>query len=265
MKPVRWAGGPFAPMHAALMGAAAELPPFDAAAFEPALVAEARAAWADRVRTEFRSTQIMARFLTEVLGAGDPLDVYAGAVDLVADEVRHTALCAALLQAMGGQPGLPEPTRLQDPEPFLRSPMAERALATAISMLLINETVSVAFIEDLAARCTVPAVQHVLSATVADEDGHSDFGRTYVKKSLARFPIASLPAWRHLVAQTLLPHQQHAARALAEVPADQQRLDAWPEPERAALGLFSPVRQALVYQAAEARLLADLRGLGLAP
>ncbi|MEZ4463037.1 MAG: hypothetical protein R3F43_00605 [bacterium] len=59
------------------------------------------AVWSDRVQTEYRSVQIMTRFLTEVLGAGDPLDVYAGAVDAIADEVRHTALCAAVVTALG--------------------------------------------------------------------------------------------------------------------------------------------------------------------
>lgn len=264
MRPFRTAGGPFAALHAELMGASATLPPFDPAPHGPALLAEAQRAWAERARTEFRSIQIMARFLTEVVGAGDPVDVYAGAVELVADEVRHTALCVALLQAMGGQAGLPEPVALQDPEQFLKSGMAERALATAISMVLINERLSVAFIGDLAARCTTPAVKHVLDATLADEDGHGDFGRAYVAKSLARFPISTLPAWRHLVEQTLAPHRRQAAQALAQVPTDRRRLEAFPEPERAALGLFSPQRQALVFEQAHAALLDDLTTLGLA-
>ena len=263
MTPFRTAGGPFAPLHAELMGASAALPVFDPSAHAARLLSEAQRTWGERARTEFRSIQIMARFLTEVVGAGDPIDVYAGAVELVADEVRHTALCLALLGALGGQTGLPEPVRLQDPERFLRSGMPERALATAISMVLINERISVAFISDLAARCETPAVKHVLDATLADEDGHGDFGRAYVEKSLARFPISSLPAWRHLVTQTLLPHRRSAEAALADVPEASRRLDAWPEPERAALGLFSPQRQALVFRAAEAALLDDLAALGL--
>lgn len=263
MKPIHYAGGAFAPLHDALMGAAAGLPPLDLADFDPALLPHARAVWADRVRTEFRSIQITTRFLSEVVGAGEALDIYAGAVDLVADEVRHTALCVALLRALGGHPALPEPARLADPPRFIDAPMPERALTTAIGMLLINETLSTAFIRDLAARCTHPAVRHVLTATLADEDGHGDFGRAYVARALGRFPRSTLPSWRHLVRQTLEPHRKNAARALADVPPAEQHLDAHPEPARAALGLFTPVRQALVFRAAEPALYETLRALDL--
>ena len=142
--------------------------------------------------------------------------------------------------------------------------MGERALHTGIAMVLINETLSVAFIGDLAARCQHPAVQHVLNATLADEDGHEAFGLAYVRASLGRFPESTLPAWRGLVTETLSGHRAAAARALADVPADQQTLAAWPDQDRANLGLFSPARQALVFRAAEARLLATLRDLKLA-
>src|SRR5687768_18251197 len=122
------------------------LPPVPIAEFPAALVAEARSEWLERFRSEFRSIQIMARFVTEIVGAGDPMQVYAGAVELVSDEVRHAELCAAMCRALGGSPKLPDPVALRDPEPFLKAPMAERALATAISMLGVNETLSVGYI-----------------------------------------------------------------------------------------------------------------------
>ncbi|MFO7179217.1 MAG: hypothetical protein DIU78_011000 [Pseudomonadota bacterium] len=50
------------------------------------------------------------------------------------------------------------------------------------------------------------------------------------------------------------------------MPEAEQRLDAWPEPELAELGLFSPVRQALVYRHTRDHvLLPALHAVGLPP
>lgn len=200
-----------------------------------------------------------------MLGAGDPLEVWAPAAELVMDEVRHTALCVALTRALGAEPRFPDPIELRDPPVFLEAPMAHRAIATAISMLAINETLSVAFIEDLRARCTEPAVKRVLDATVEDEEGHQDFGWQYLARSIGRFPSSARADFRHLVKTTLAPHEAAAARALADVPLDQRRFAAHEEPELAALGLFGPARQALVYRRClDEVLLPKLRGLDLA-
>jgi hypothetical protein len=256
--------GVFRELSDAIVGPPIDLSDLAPERHPPALLETARRVWLSRVQTEFRSIQIMTRFVTEVVGAGDPIEVWAGAVELVRDEVRHTGLCAALCEALGAEPRLPDPVELKDPERYLAAPMAQRALTTAIAMLAINETISVAFIEDLRARCDNPAVKRVLDATVEDEEGHEDFGWEYVARGLARFPIATLGDWKHLVKTTLAPHQKTAEAALGGVPADRRRLDAHEEPELAALGLFSPARQALVYERCMTETLAPrLEKLGL--
>lgn len=242
------------------LGDPLDLSGLDLARHPPERVELARKVWQERVRTEYRSVQIMTRFLSEVVGAGDPFEVHAAAIDLIEDEVRHVGLCAQLCEALGAPALLPDPVELRDPEPYLRAPMGERALTTAIQMLAINETISVAFIEDLRARCADPAVKQVLDATVADEEGHQDLGWSYVKSSLGRFPVSTLAAWRHLVEITIAPHRDQAARILAD--ASDRSLSE--EPELAALGLFSPKRQALVYQRCWERTLEPkLRELSL--
>lgn len=258
------AGGIFAELHRELLGDPVDLSDLDPASHPKELVERARRVWQERVRTEFRSVQIMTRFVSEVVGAGDPLEVYAGAIDLVQDEVRHVGLCAQLCEALGAPALLPDPVELRDPPRFLEAPMAHRALTTAIRMLAINETISVAFVEDLRSRCTSPAVKRVLDATVEDEEGHQDFGWRYVEVSLARFPISTLDDWRHLVTTTLEPHRTAAERILAELAPAERELSRHAEPELAALGLFSPARQALVYQRCfETQLAPKLRSLSL--
>jgi len=260
------ASGVFAARHRALVGPPLDVSTLALAGHPPDLVMRARAVWHERFTTELRSIQIMNRFLGEVLAAGDPLEVYAGVVELVADEVRHMTLCAELVTALGGHLVLPEPPEIAEPAAFRSAPADERALATALSMLVVNETLSVAYISDLRDRCPDPFIQTVLARTVADEAEHEGFGWAYVERALARFPIASLPVWRDIVASALAPQRLWAEPILARLPADRRTLDAWPDHALVALGLFSAERQALVYDRCVREQLAPrLRALALWP
>jgi hypothetical protein len=187
-----FAGGEFAARRRALLGPPVDLADLSPALVPPAMLTRVRATWQDRVSSEFRSIQVMGRFLTEVTGAGDPLDVYAIATALVQDEIGHAEMCAAVCAKLGSPPLLPTPVELNDSDAFLGSPMAERALSSAISMLAINETISAAIVSDLLQRCDYAPIRRVLSATIADEGEHGDFGWSYVRSSLARFDRSSL-------------------------------------------------------------------------
>ena len=258
------ARGLFKTLHDQLTGAGVDFAAFDVTAYPAERVALAVRVWNERVQTEFRSIQIMNRFTAEVLGSADPLEVYAGAADLVIDEIRHTALCVGMVEALGGQPTLPDPVHEEEARGFLDLPMPERALTTAITMLGINETLSTGYIADLHARCTDPVVHAILSRTLADEDQHHAFGWRYVEASLARFDTDSVDLWRDVAVQGLAEHLEDAERVLATIPTGRRTLEAWPEPELAALGLMSQERQALVFRRTyEQALDPKLRALGL--
>lgn len=246
---IREAGGVFGRLHRELMGSAidwSELRPED---HDPALIERAKLVWQDRVRTEFRSVQIMTRFLSEVTNAGDPLDIYAGAADMVCDEIRHTALCVGVCRALGVEPRFPEPVAHTMPPEFTEASMGERALNTGITMLLVSETLSVGFITDLQRRCSHPVIKAVLDATVGDEEEHEAYGREYVRASLKRFPASTRPQWRQLALDVVARYRTRADEVLARIPDGQRSLEAWPEPDLVALGLHSEERQALVFEA----------------
>jgi hypothetical protein len=258
------AGGPFESWHRARLGPAVDLGDLAPAVVPPLLLPEMRAAWQARVRSEFRSIQIMTRFLTEVTGAGDPLDVYTAAAELVADEIRHAELCAAVCRRLEVAAPLPEPLPLPDAPGFLALPYPERALSTAITMLVVNESISTAIIRDLLERCDYPPVRRVLQATVEDEDTHGNFGWDYVAASLTRFDRQSRSYWRRLTLQALEPHRAFAARGLSGAPAAGRSLSADDERELARYGLLSPQRQALLFERTLAHEIGPrLRQLGL--
>jgi hypothetical protein len=202
--------------------------------------------------------------LGDALGAGTAFDAHAIIVELISDELRHVTLCAGVLQALGATARLPEPLELQQPSAFLDMPAAARALAIAIAQLVVNETLSVAYIEDLHARCEQPAIAAVLRATLSDEAGHDAFGVEYVQRALAERPQAELWRWRKLADDALGPQREAAQRVLRELGAAERDLRAWPDEQEVALGLFTPQRQALVFQQAyDERLAPRLALLGL--
>lgn len=258
------AGAAFQGLHDALLGINIDFTQLDPSAWPADQVAHARAVWAGRVQTEYRSVQVMTRFLQEVLGAGDPLEVFAGVAAAITDEIRHTALCVQVVEALGGVPPLPDPVVEAETPGFLRLSMPERALGTALSMLVVSETISTAYIEDLRARCHHPVLRAVLDLTLDDEETHHAFGWDYVAASLMRFDRAGLDYARLVVDVTLSPHEERARAVLADMPPERRHLAAWPEPELVALGISSAERQALVFEQVNQRvLLPRLRALNL--
>jgi hypothetical protein len=264
--PMTREGGLFDEFYEDVVGADIDFDRFDPSSFDPELLEEARGVWHKRAHTEFRSVQITTRFMSEITGAGDPIDIYAAGVDLVEDEVRHTALCAEMCRALDFQPVFPEPIRPDEPAGFLEAEMGERATHTALSMVAINEAISYGFITDLADRCDEPTVGAVLDATIADEEGHQDLGWVYLEKSLERFPASTRPQWREIVERTLQEHLDPANEILESIPSDRRRLEAWPDDERVTLGLHSDQRHALVFRQTFYEVLEPrLRDLDLLP
>jgi hypothetical protein len=226
-----------------------------------ALRAEAKLVWQERVWSEYRSAQVMQRFATELMAAGAPLAQVNEAQGLVAEELRHVALCAATLDALGGIPSLPAVTEVSPPAPYRDAPAIERALATALSMLVVNETLSMAFIEDLAAQASHPTVAAVLRATGEDEATHAPMGVAMTRHLLQR---AGGAGWSALISALLAPQHERARRALDGVPAAERTLNAQLDPARARLGLLTQTRRALLFQRAwRERLRPTLDALGL--
>lgn len=251
-------------MHQALVGVDIDWSLLDREAIAEPLLGRAQAAWSGRVQSEYQSIQVMSRFLQEVLAAGDPLEVQAGAVMAIRDEIRHVALTCTVVERLGATPLLPEPLEHTEVAGFRALPPAQRALGTAITMLAVNETVSVALIEDLRARATHPVIRAVLEATLADEDTHGDYGWAYVEASLERFDGEGRGYARACAESALEVLVEPARQRALDLSAEQRNLAHWAEPELAHLGLRSPEREALVILTAVAeQVMPRLKALDL--
>lgn len=255
-QPFVHAGGVFAALHKKLLATTIDWAQLDASQVPPPLLPLVCETWAFRAQTELESVEVMTRFLRDVLEAGDPIEIYSAAAEAIRDEVRHTALCVGVVEALGQRALLPE-RRASEPAEFLSLPAAGRALGTAISMLAINETVSVALLRDLAARATHPVIKDVLLATFADEDEHGGFGWHYLAASIERFDGHGRDYARTVARETL----SGFASSVAEAPSPDSEHD---ELELARWGLLSAGREArVIARAIDDEVAPALRRLGL--
>ena len=245
-------GGIYADIHERIFGAKSRTEPVQIGGLTPALVEAARKAWQGRLRREYRALQQASRLLTEVVGAGDPLEVYGSVLAVLNYKVRRVGLCVSGCEMYGAAPVLPsiEP---DEPWPSADAPMLERAVATVLSSLAIEDTIRRRFTQDLRARCSVRRMCDALDELLVDGEARERFAWTYAHDGVRRLPPSHLTEWRHLVEITLSPYEKQAEAALANVPEERRTLDAFPEPELADLGIFSEQRQALLYR----RILKD--------
>ena len=198
---------------------------FDPSGIDPPLLAAAQHTWRDRVGTEYRSMQIVARFLEEVLAGGEDLAVARMIVEMVAEEQTHAEICGEMCRALGATP--PSPAEVAAPPADLAAvPIRERILASAISMFLVAEAFSVGYLGDLAERCRDPLVSRVLAVIGGDEDAHQAFGPRYVGELLAREAPERRAGWRRFTEKRVAEHLDRARKNLAApaAPYDEQTL-----------------------------------------
>ncbi len=253
---LRYAGGVFKEIQVDLYGADVDYTPLRKEDHPDHLWDFAGKVWQQRLETEYRSVQIMVRLLEDMMGAGDPIDTFAGAADMISDEIHHVGLCAGMVRGLGCSPMLPNPVAMESPEAYLKQPRMQRALSTAVAMLAINETISEGYITDLHARCQHPVVHEVLDRTLGDEETHNAFGWTYIEKSIKRFPDTIIDGLRTLAEQSIRPHKAHAEEVVSKLSFNERSLSAWPDHDYIDLGLFTTERQALIYQQTYEEILA---------
>jgi hypothetical protein len=237
----------------------AELPEPSLSGFTSAQLAFAVRAWPMRAAEELRSALIfraLARAARRVPALTDWTDQFS---TMVADEIRHTRLCATIGAQLGAPAvrydaapvrarlaGLPEPTR--------------RAAAILLVEAAIGETISTMLFRAGRRGSAEPLTRAALTIIVADEIRHQRNG------------WAGLRAlWPSLADDDRTWAQEEATRGLAA--AEQrialpalQRLEAGTpfDPAYAALGVLAPeTRVDAFYAAVERLVIPRLAALGL--
>jgi hypothetical protein len=232
---------------------------FDAAAYDPRAVANARAQWLERMAFEHRSTTVFSTLAAQLMEANATLDAKTVMLRMAQDELRHTETCGSVVRALGGVPEREVELTVAPLAMHRGCSAEERALRNVIYTTCLSEMVAVARLVDSLDNTRDPFLRDATRALLSDEVLHGQFGFLY------------LEAWRpwlesHAeVRASLHRYLRHALAVLEQALAGAPRREhAAPTDDERALGLTEIERsRAVFYDTMQGAVLPGLDRFGI--
>ncbi|MCA9665923.1 MAG: hypothetical protein KC503_10060 [Myxococcales bacterium] len=220
----------------------------------------ARSLWRRRMVQEHNSSAVWAGVLPQLVEAEVTLDLKTAVLRAGLDELRHAALCAQVLRALGAEPEAEAELALTPVARHANCPALERPLRNLLFVGCLAETVAVAVTAEERQLARESYIVRVLEVLHADETTHGRLGWIVLRDQLPRLDEtgrARLAAYLP-VAFAYLERETLAAIPDAPVP---------PEPllsELHALGVSeAAAARTLFYQSIEHVIVPELEALGL--
>jgi hypothetical protein len=148
---------------------------FDAQTFDARARRAAAADWRERAKQEYGSLALFTQLASQIHLLGAPLDWSGAFARMIADEVRHTELCARFAERL--EPGVP----VSIDEGSLHLPVTSTTLrahvrGAVLGALCIGETLSGRFFRRCLRAATVPLARDVVRTITDDETFHGRLG-----------------------------------------------------------------------------------------
>ena len=175
-------------------GVVPALPPVDIVRWGEAAVETARQFWLRRMHAEHRSVAVFTQVVPQLIEANVGIDAAAVVLRFAQDELRHTLVCAAMVQALGGEPTVdvnlaPTPIAMHATcAPF------ERAVRNILYTTCLSETVAVARLVDSLDTAEDAAARAAIRVVLADEVLHGTFGFEFLRDHASRLESRELRA-----------------------------------------------------------------------
>lgn len=208
-------------IEAAFEATAAEVPAFDVRAHSAEIIAKAQSHWLAMMKTEYESAAVFVDMAMQMRVLNDPLDVQTVVLRMAQDELRHAAIAARVVTALGAE------ARIQ-PAPPRRAPPhrdcgpEESALRAVIFGCCLSETVNAARLAKRFAETTDLFVKSAFRALLADERLHAQFGFYYLESRRAW--LAARPEVRRSLERYLRFGFAALERQMGAVPVDARPL-----------------------------------------
>src|SRR5215472_1188815 len=130
--------------------------------YPDALVLEAAEAWSARAVQEYHSLSLFTQLASQVHLLGAPLDWAGAFARMIADEVRHTELCARMAEALGAPATNIDAEEL--PLPVVGPSLRGHVRHAVIAAFCIGETLSGRMFRRCLRAATVPLAKQVVKA-----------------------------------------------------------------------------------------------------
>ena len=148
---------------------------FDRTAYSAPVLAAAAEAWAERARQEYHSLALFTQLASQVHLLGAPLDWSGAFARMIADEVRHTEICARFAETLdAAAPVVIDAALLHLPivAPSLRA----HVRGSVVAAFCIGETLSGRMFRRCLRAATDPLARDVVRTIVDDETFHAELG-----------------------------------------------------------------------------------------
>jgi hypothetical protein len=172
---------------------------FDPAPYPPAVIEKARLWWLAIMRSEYESASGFVELARQFREIDAPLDIQTVVLRMAQDELRHAAICAGVVEAMGGAPRISAPARRSTPHPDCGS--EEAALRAVIFGCCLSETVNAARLAKRFGDARDQFVREAMRQLLADERLHAQFGFYYLESR--REWLEGRPVVRNSIARYL--------------------------------------------------------------
>jgi len=155
----------------------------DVASYDPAALGAAHRVWRRRAFNEHQSAMVFTGLLPQLVEAEATLDVKTTVLRMAMDELRHGALCAGIVEAMGGEGSLSADLRTRPLPDHPGCTPLERAMRNALFIGCLAETVAVAFTAEEREQTSEPLMRRAIEQISADESLHARFGWAFVTEA----------------------------------------------------------------------------------
>jgi hypothetical protein len=153
---------------------------FDPARHCPEVIQKARRWWLAAMRSEYESASVFIDMATQLRKIAGPLDVQTVVLRMAQDELRHAAICARVVEAMGGEAKIPA-GQLPRAMPHPDCGADESVLREIIYGCCLSEMVNVARLAKSVGEVGDPFVRDAFRLLLADERLHAQFGFHYLE------------------------------------------------------------------------------------
>ena len=136
---------------------------------------DAIATWQGRMLNEHISARVFAGLVPQMMTAGVDVRLQLEIASMIGEELRHGVLCAAAVEALGGEAKATLPELEPVPSHADAEPL-EALLRNVLSICCLSETVAVALITAERLETRPPELQEALTEILGDEIGHARFG-----------------------------------------------------------------------------------------
>jgi len=154
--------------------------------YEPRAVEIAILNWRQRMFHEHRSAQTFANLLPQLIEAESTLEYKTVVLRSSIDELRHAALCAQVVELLGGDSAAEGDLTPEAPTVHAGVSPREQALRNLLFVGCVSETVAVAMLTEERDMTTEPFVRRALTQLLADETLHARVGWAYLREEFPR-------------------------------------------------------------------------------